>query len=963
MHDFTILTAAASSYAARGLKVFPCLPNEKRPHPALVPAADGQPGGFHLASSAPDVIAGWWQRAPQANIGLPTGQPWPDDPDLGLLVLDVDVKHRPDLRPKVEALLADLGLRLETWVARTPSGGAHVYALARKPVDIVYLEDEDGPIGELRGSGGYVLLSPSRMGELSYEWLSPLADDGLPQGRPLVVDDPLGWALSLLREFGIEAKVKGDGSRGAYHVLADRPAQVGERNIALFSYACALRRAGLDYQHILTHLREMNSDPTKVAVPLPERELERIAASACRYAAGDGHASHHADAPPLEALERQAEDTFTDAANARALAALLEDKALFVEGWGWCVRQADRWVRDPQGAITLRLAREHLPRHYLLEALATPSQARRVEMAKRAIKVQSRARLEAALHLARGDLYARADDFDADPWALNTPGGIIDLCTGQIRRRTPGDRVTKLAGASLPQDGRPWQEHAPTWASFLERVLPDPEVRAFLQRAVGYCLTGDVSEQVLFFLFGTGCNGKSSFIRTIQALLGDYAIQAAPDLFLARRGERHPTEIADVRGARFVATVEVEEGRRLAETLVKWLTGGDKLKARFMRQDFFEFEPTAKFWLVANHKPVVRGSDYAVWRRILVVPFTVTIPEEERDPRLLDKLRQELPGIMLWALEGLQQWREKGLAPPPTVRQATEEYRREMDVLGDWLAERCVADPAAVTPFRELYEDYTEWCKAQGELALGQRSFGNRLTERGYPATLMADGKTRARRGVRLRGPEDSHPPDFRSSAECALHRGLTGGHSRVPAVYASTLSAQSGKSGKADTNKQSGAAIRQAFEAEGASELLVGEGDEVAGAGPPRIREESAPPPAAGPPHPPRPCHRCQPAGMPGYHFCEKGQEVTLLRAGIDRERHVLRSRQAICFNSGLLRAIEPDYLVVSFSDGSWGWVTLRHAQKAGREGEFGAERQLAVPLAAFTWEAAQPGLAGGRL
>jgi hypothetical protein len=271
------LVQAAASYGRRGLRIFPCAPNEKRPHPRLARPGDGRPGGFYQASSELGRIISWWGEEPQANIGLPTGQPWPDDPALSLVVLDLDVKHRPDLRETIDDILADPALGRTTWLARTPSGGAHVYVLARKAMGIVNLEDAVGPIGELRGSGGYVLVPPSVVDGAAYKWLSPLAEDGLPEGRPLVVDDALAWALALLREYGIEARLKGEGRRAAYHILAERPAQVGERNNTLFSYACALRHAGLGFEDILRHLQELNSDPSKVAVPLSDKELEDIA--------------------------------------------------------------------------------------------------------------------------------------------------------------------------------------------------------------------------------------------------------------------------------------------------------------------------------------------------------------------------------------------------------------------------------------------------------------------------------------------------------------------------------------------------------------------------------------------------------------------------------------------------------------------------------------------------------------
>lgn len=280
---------------------------------------------------------------------------------------------------------------------------------------------------------------------------------------------------------------------------------------------------------------------------------------------------------------------------------------------------------------------------------------------------------------------------------------------------------------------------APKWDAFLRRIFADDvAVIDFVQRAVGYSVTGDTGEQCLFILHGSGANGKSVLLEVLGRMLGAYAKQAAPDLLLAKTQDRHPTEVADLFGARLVTAIETSEGRRLAEALVKQMTGGDKMKARFMRQDFFEFDATHKLWLATNHKPQVRGTDFAIWRRIRLIPFEVTIPKEEQVKGLAGKLlAEESPGILAWMVQGCLAWQREGLTPPSKVIDATEAYREEMDVLAGFLDECCEInqDPRKAQLFtttaKELYEVYKQWCDRNGEHPETQQSFGMRLTERG----------------------------------------------------------------------------------------------------------------------------------------------------------------------------------------------------------------------------------------
>jgi len=244
-------------------------------------------------------------------------------------------------------------------------------------------------------------------------------------------------------------------------------------------------------------------------------------------------------------------------------------------------------------------------------------------------------------------------------------------------------------------------------------------------------------------LWGVGQNGKSTFVETLSALLGtDYAQQATPDLLMQKKQDRHATELAVLRGARLVASVETGQGKRLNEVLIKSMTGGDRIRANFMHQDTFEFRPEFKVWLSTNHKPVIAGTDLGIWRRIRLIPFTYCIPDHEKDGSFKTRLREPaaLSGILNWALEGVRLWREEGLKPPQAVLDATQAYREEMDVLAAWLADCCVVNKVAEAKAADLYKSYSDWCEAQGERPESQRSFGLRLVERGFDQKKRTGG-------------------------------------------------------------------------------------------------------------------------------------------------------------------------------------------------------------------------------
>jgi P4 family phage/plasmid primase-like protien len=324
---------------------------------------------------------------------------------------------------------------------------------------------------------------------------------------------------------------------------------------------------------------------------------------------------------------------------------------------------------------------------------------------------------------------ATIEQWDADVWALNTPAGVVDLRTGQIREGDRSAHMTKITEVA------PGGE-CPAWLRFLDTACEgDAELIGFLQRMAGYALTGSTRDHALFFVYGTGGNGKGTFLNTLQWIMGDYARSAPADMFTERKHEAHTTELARLMGARLVAAQETEEGKRWAEAKIKALTGGDPVTARFMRQDDFEYIPQFKLVMTGNHKPGLRNVDEAIRRRLYLIPFEADIPAEKRDTSLAERLRAEAGGILAWAIQGCLQWQREGLRAPDRVRAATADYLEQQDVLGQWMAEH-VTPKGGPTRRSELYKSFRQWAEDAGEYVLPQKRFVAALESRGFRSVL-----------------------------------------------------------------------------------------------------------------------------------------------------------------------------------------------------------------------------------
>ena len=437
----------------------------------------------------------------------------------------------------------------------------------------------------------------------------------------------------------------------------------------------------------------------------------------------------------------------TDLGNAKRLIRASQHELLYCAAHGvWYVFQESHWRRDLDGAVS-----RHAKRAVGLifeEALAESDTNRQTTLRRHALRSESSRSLNAMVSVAstESDVVISANRLDADPWLFNVANGTIDLRTGKMQQHDRTDFITKMSSVVYDTNAQ-----CPLWDDFLMYAMEeDTEIVEFINRFFGYCLTGLVTEQVLLFMEGTGSNGKTTALLILMHILGDYAIQGAPGLLLAKHGEAHPTEVADLEGTRFVANSEVEKGKPFAESLIKQLTGNDKIRARRMRQDFYEFDPTHKLCIAANHRPIIKGNDEGIWRRIIRIPWKRAIPADKKDPFFLDKLKKEAPGILNKLVAGCVAWQEKGLQPPEKVRIATSDYREEMDVLADFMEEKCLFGEQHKVAQKELYLAYVDWCEELKQKPQNYRLFNRQLKERDYETLVLRNGGVTIRAWVGL---------------------------------------------------------------------------------------------------------------------------------------------------------------------------------------------------------------------
>ncbi len=423
--------------------------------------------------------------------------------------------------------------------------------------------------------------------------------------------------------------------------------------------------------------------------------------------------------------------------NAERLVSRHSNYIRFCHEWNkWIVWTGTHWEIDLTGEVERR-AKETIRSMYT-EAAQTQDEEQRAAIAKFAARSETNRAITAMIELAKSEpgIPVLSDQLDCNFWLLNCVNGTLDLRTGKLRPHNRDDLITIM----IPVEYDPEADFI-EWAKFLKRIMNDNErLISFLQRAVGYSLTGSTREQCIFIPHGIGANGKTTFLEAISEMFAGYAQHAPTDTLTARDTSGISNDIARLKGARLVIASEFEEGKRLAESRVKQLTGGEKIAARFMRAEFFEFLPMFKLWIGTNHKPVIRGTDAAIWRRIKLIPFSVTIPPEERDKDLPNKLRGELSGILNWAVMGCLDWQKEGLGEPEEVIKATGDYRSEMDVLTRFISDCCTTNTQRSTKSSELYKKYADWSRESNEFTLSQTKFSTRMQEKGFNKIERSSG-------------------------------------------------------------------------------------------------------------------------------------------------------------------------------------------------------------------------------
>ena len=505
---------------------------------------------------------------------------------------------------------------------------------------------------------------------------------------------------------------------------------IGHRNNSLASLAGAMRRKGMSEQAINAALQSANE---RCEPPLEPQEVADIAKSISKY--------------------KPAPDEFkcTDLGNAERLVYYYGQDLRYCRELGWLFWDSMRWVQDKTGEVDRR-AKETVRSIYAEAATATDDDKRK-GLADFARKCESRQRIEAMVKLAETEkrIIVRPEDFDKNPFLLNCMNGTLDVRTCEIKEHNRSDFITKLIAVEYDPHAK-----CPQWRKFLTEIFDEnKKLIRYVQKALGYCLTGETSEHIWFFLYGMGANGKSTLINTILYVLGEYGCQTPPDTFLAHKGDGARNDLARLQGVRFIAASEPDGAKRLDDGIVKMFTGGDPITARFLYKEFLTYVPEGKLFLSANHKPRVTDNSRGFWRRVAMLPFVVTIPEEEQDKGLMKKLRAEAPGILAWMVRGCFAWQKKGLGKPEAVKEAAAEYQEEMNPVADFLKHRSlVTGPNKRVRKKDLYDHYKDEEVASGGKPISNVAF-SRILQGRFKTVRMGARKISYWVGIGIKSPFD----------------------------------------------------------------------------------------------------------------------------------------------------------------------------------------------------------------
>jgi putative DNA primase/helicase len=730
----------ALRYAEAGIPIFPLrgkqpieVPGTANVDGVIIPQGSG---GFHQATIDAGKIERWWQAYPDANIGTPTGHHTdamtgqPNAQPFDVLDIDVDKGGLDSIATLIDAN----GALPETWYQVTGTGGHH-YGF-RSDGTVRNSAGGIAPGIDVRGTGGYIVVAPSIHPKTlePYEWF------GAPWASELA--DWPEWLRRAIKE--VSQRRNGSATVGARIPL-------GVQEATLTRIAGAMRRQGSTEAEILAALRVVSQE--RCDPPVAEADTARIAKSISSYEPGEPLIDFaRDDGGNAERLVNRYGDVLRHVADAR-------------QGEGWYHYDGRVWQESISKVVQYQLETARAYQE-AAEAMPNPEGAtaedqelrnvRKAHMANAKLCAQERG-ITSARKLAATfpEIEVKRAELDANPFDFAVANGVIDMRSGELREHNSLDLITRMSPVAYDPEAR-----SELWESYLDWLTKSrQDLKDFLQAAVGYSLTGDTREEKLFFIHGPAASGKTTFIEAVKTVLGGYAMTADFSTFLKGHdvGRARP-DIARMSGARFVSSVEVDQGKRLAEGLVKQMTGGDMMVARFLYATEFEFPPTHKLWLVANDAPKVSNEDDGLWRRILRIPCDNVVPEGQRDPTLKARLRDPLdvgPAVLAWAIEGARRWHQAGkLVVPEVVIEATEAYRESQDPLTDFLAECCELGSTYKVAMADLYSAYLAYCKLYHSKPMGQRKFGEGLTAKGFETTRSGKDGGRYRMGLTLASSE-----------------------------------------------------------------------------------------------------------------------------------------------------------------------------------------------------------------
>ena len=675
-------------YCARGIPIFPL--SSKQPAVA---------GGFYAATADLAQVKDWHAKFPIANWGMRTGDA--EKGGAGILVIDIDPRNGGDAT--WEILREENPEPIETVTVRTGGGGTHYWFLHPPGASISSGANVLGPGVDVKADRGYVVIPPS-ITEQKYRFeLNP---------AETAISEMPEWILAALTRPDIT--IRKEKSRTPAAVRIGDEVSQGSRHQALTTMAGSLRRVGLEADEIegaLTAVRDK------------------------RFADGDHPVTDGEISEVVSWVsDKGREFALTDLGNAERFLLFHRQDVRYCFAWQkWLSWDGRRWVVDDAADI-IRKAHAAVRAIYA-EAANTADEDKRKAIARHAIFSEGRSRVENMINQSRPYVPIRPEELDHHPMLLNVRNGIVDLATGDLMPHSRDYLITRLVDIDFKPDSE-----CPEFEKFITLITgSDAELSLFLQLAVGYTLTGRTDEHCLFFLHGSGMNGKTTFTEVIRRLLGDYAqrieIEALMQTYSS--GGVATPHVASMAGARFVLGSEIAENRKLNESLVKDLTGGDSMTARFLFSNPFTFTPTHKLWLFGNHKPRVAGTDWGFWRRMRVLPFAVTIPEDVRKPfsDVMAAFDAEREGILSWAVLGAVLWHNNGLDMPEAVKAATTEYRTEQDTIQQFIDERCEMHPDYQVEKDKLYTAYKDWCDDAGEEQARRRTkkwLTRQISSRGF---------------------------------------------------------------------------------------------------------------------------------------------------------------------------------------------------------------------------------------